>query len=167
MITGQADWKTECLCRTVAKNGNLKPEINQGPLKAQVWMGLSQYEEALQVSPLLGVTGSKPVPMKIKVWALWLSSLSSLAPPVNPHSLAVPPERMHWGLPGGPVVKHPPANPGDTLGRPHMLRSSEARAPQLLSLQSLVPLRLRKEEPLLAAAREHPQEALKTQCSHK
>lgn len=36
MITGQADWKAECLCGTVAKNGNLKPEINQGPLKARL-----------------------------------------------------------------------------------------------------------------------------------
>lgn len=47
MVTGQADWKAECLCGTVAKNGNLKPEINQGPLKAPVWMELSLSEEPL------------------------------------------------------------------------------------------------------------------------
>ena len=43
-----------------------------------------------------------------------------------------------WGFPGGAVVKNPPANAGDTgsspgLGKSHMPRSSEARAPQLLS----------------------------------
>ena len=42
-------------------------------------------------------------------------------------------------FPGGAVVKNPPANAGDTgsipgPGRSHMLRSNEARAPQLLSL---------------------------------
>ena len=46
------------------------------------------------------------------------------------------------GFPGGAVVKNPPANAGDTgsspgAGRSHMpLQSSEARAPQLLSLRS-------------------------------
>ena len=39
--------------------------------------------------------------------------------------------------PGGPVVKNPPANLGDTgsipgPGRLHMLRGSQAHAPQLL-----------------------------------
>ena len=46
-----------------------------------------------------------------------------------------------WGFPGGAVVKHPPANAGDTglipgPGRSHMLRSNKVRAPQLLSLRS-------------------------------
>ena len=41
------------------------------------------------------------------------------------------------GLPGGPVVKHPPANLGDTgslpgPGRSHMPKSNQAHAPQLL-----------------------------------
>ena len=44
-------------------------------------------------------------------------------------------------LPGGAVVKNLPANAGDMVlspgpGRSHMLRSNEARAPQLLSLRS-------------------------------
>ena len=46
-----------------------------------------------------------------------------------------------WGFPGGAVVKNPPANAGDAglspgLGKYHMPRTSEARAPQLLSLRS-------------------------------
>ena len=46
-----------------------------------------------------------------------------------------------WGFPGGAVVKNLPANTGDIgsspgLGRSHMLRSNETRAPQLLSLCS-------------------------------
>ena len=45
------------------------------------------------------------------------------------------------GFPGGSVVKNPPANAGVTgsipdPGRSHMPRSSEACAPQLLSLCS-------------------------------
>ena len=45
------------------------------------------------------------------------------------------------GLPGGSVVKNPPANAGDTgsspsLGRSHMPWSNQARAPQLMSLYS-------------------------------
>ena len=44
------------------------------------------------------------------------------------------------GFPGGAVVENPPANAGNTgsspgLGRSHMLRSSWAREPQLLSLR--------------------------------
>ena len=51
-------------------------------------------------------------------------------------------ERMSdWGFPGGAVVKNPPANARDTglspgPGRSHMLRSSQASVPQLLSLRS-------------------------------
>ena len=45
------------------------------------------------------------------------------------------------GFPGGAVVENLPANAGDTGSSPgpgssHMPRSSEARAPQLLSLRS-------------------------------
>ena len=45
------------------------------------------------------------------------------------------------GFPGGAVVKNPPTKAGDMgsspgPGRSHMLRSSEARAPQLLGLRS-------------------------------
>ena len=45
-----------------------------------------------------------------------------------------------WGFPGGAVVESLPVNAGDTgsspgLGRSHMLRSSWAREPQLLSLR--------------------------------
>ena len=45
---------------------------------------------------------------------------------------------MEGGFPGGAVVENPPANAGDTgsipgLGRSHILRSNQARAPQLLS----------------------------------
>ena len=48
----------------------------------------------------------------------------------------------NWSdLPGGPVVKNPPADAGDVgsspgSGRFHTPRSSEARATQLLSLGS-------------------------------
>ena len=51
-------------------------------------------------------------------------------------------KKKKWrDLPGGTVVKNPPANAGDAgsspgLGRSHMPRSNEARAPQLLSLSS-------------------------------
>ena len=46
---------------------------------------------------------------------------------------------MKLGFPGGAVVENVPANAGDTgsspgLGGSHMLRSSWAREPQLLSL---------------------------------
>ena len=47
--------------------------------------------------------------------------------------------RKHtWDFPGGPMVKNPPANAGDTgsvpdQGRFHMLQSNSACAPQLLS----------------------------------
>ena len=47
---------------------------------------------------------------------------------------------LHFsGFPGGAVVENLPANAGDTgsspgLGRSHMLRSNQAREPQLLSL---------------------------------
>ena len=46
------------------------------------------------------------------------------------------------GFPGGPVVKNPPANPGDMslipgLGRSHMPRGNSAWGPQLLSLRAL------------------------------
>ena len=49
--------------------------------------------------------------------------------------------RLWWDFPGGAVVKNLPTNAGDTglipgLGRSHMPRSNQARAPQLLSLCS-------------------------------
>ena len=49
-------------------------------------------------------------------------------------------KRICWGFPGGAVVENRPANAGDTgsspgLGRSHVLRSSWAREPQLLSLR--------------------------------
>ena len=45
------------------------------------------------------------------------------------------------GFPGGPVVRNPPANGGDTglipgPGRSHVLWSSQARVTQLLSLHA-------------------------------
>ena len=44
------------------------------------------------------------------------------------------------GFPGGPAVRNPPANTGNTasvlLEGSHMLQSSQAHAPQLLSLHS-------------------------------
>ena len=50
-------------------------------------------------------------------------------------------EKEKMGVPGGAVVKSPPANAGDTgsspgPGRSHTPRSNQARAPQLLSLRS-------------------------------
>ena len=49
--------------------------------------------------------------------------------------------KKSWDFSGGTVVKNLPASAGDTgsspgLGRSHMLRSTSARAPQLLSLRS-------------------------------
>ena len=46
-----------------------------------------------------------------------------------------------WDFPGGPVVKNPPPNAGETgsipdWGRSHVPRGSWARAPQLLSLHT-------------------------------
>ena len=57
-------------------------------------------------------------------------------------------KQRNWGFPGGTVVKNPPANAGDTgsipgPGRSHVRWSSQARAPQLLSLCS------RAQEPQL------------------
>ena len=90
-----------------------------------------------------------------------------------------------WGFPGGTVVENLPANAGDTgsspgLGRSHMLRSSWARAPQLLSLRiwslcsatreaadSERPAHRDEEWPPLAAARESPRTETKTQHSQK
>ena len=50
-------------------------------------------------------------------------------------------KKTNKDFPGGTVVKNLPVNAGDTgsipgLGRSHILRSSEAREPQLLSLHS-------------------------------
>ena len=61
-------------------------------------------------------------------------------------------------LPGGTVVKNPPANARDMgsspgPGRSHMLRSNKARAPQLLSLRS------RAREPQLLRLRATTTEA--------
>ena len=70
-------------------------------------------------------------------------------------------------FPGGAVVKNSPANAGDAGSSPgprrfHMPRSTEARAPQLLSLRSraceaqlLKPARL---EPVLRNKRSHRSE---------
>ena len=57
-----------------------------------------------------------------------------------------------WDIPGGVVVKNPPANAGDkglspAPGRSHMLWSNKARATQLLSLRS------RAREPQLLSLR--------------
>ena len=46
-----------------------------------------------------------------------------------------------WDFPGGPMVKNPPTNAGETglipgLGRSHMLQHNEAPMPQLLSPHS-------------------------------
>ena len=67
-------------------------------------------------------------------------------------------KEQDWGFPGGAVVKNPPANAGDMgsspgLGRSHMPRSNEARAPQLLSLRS------RAREPQLLSPRATTTEA--------
>ena len=73
-------------------------------------------------------------------------------------------EQAKWGFPDGAVVENLPANAGDTgsspgLGRSHMPRSNQARAPQLLSLHSrtcepqlLKPAHL---EPVLRNKRSH------------
>ena len=76
-------------------------------------------------------------------------------------------KNAHVGLPGGAVVKNPPANAGDTgsspgLRRSHVPGSNEAHVPQLLSLcsrarepQLLKPTRL---EPVLRNKRSHRNE---------
>ena len=90
------------------------------------------------------------------------------------------------GFPGGAVVESLPANAGDTgsspgLGRSHMLQSSWAREPQLLSLcvwslcsatreaacDSERPAHRDEEWPPLATTRESPRTETKTQHSHK
>ena len=88
------------------------------------------------------------------------------------------------GFPGGTVVENLPANAGDTgsspgLGRSHMLRSSWAREPQLMSLRvwslcsstreaAIVrPVHRDEEWPPLATTRESPRTETKTQHSHK
>ena len=94
-------------------------------------------------------------------------------------------------LPGGAMVKNPPANAGDTgsspgPGRSHMPRSNWARVPQLLSLRSrarepqlLSPRATtteahaprtraaQQEKPPLTTTRESPHTATKTQRSQK
>ena len=83
---------------------------------------------------------------------------------------------------GGPVVKNPPANVGDTgsvpgLGRSYMLWSNEARAaateqcssawePQLLKSMCLGPVLPNKKSPQ-TMTRESLCAAVKTQCSQK
>ena len=57
---------------------------------------------------------------------------------IYPEKTIIPKESC-WGFPSGTVVKNPPANARDTgsspgMGRSHMLRSSWAHEPQLLSL---------------------------------
>ena len=94
-------------------------------------------------------------------------------------------KRVFTGFPGGAVVGNLPANAGDTgsspgLGRSHMLRSSWAREPQLLSLHvwslcsatgeaTIVrgPRTAMKSSPPLATTRESPHTKTKTQHSHK
>ena len=76
----------------------------------------------------------------------------------------------HGGFPGGPVIKNPPFNAGDTSlipvpGRSHTPRSNEACVPQLLKpecLESMLcnnrspgnekPLHRNKEQPPLTVA---------------
>ena len=82
------------------------------------------------------------------------------------------------------MVENLPANAGDTgsrpgLGRSHMLQSSWAREPQLLSLRvwslcsttrgrdSESPAHCGEEWPPLATTRESPRTEMKTQHSHK
>ena len=67
------------------------------------------------------------------------------------------------GFPGGAVVKNLPANAGDTglspgPGRPHMLWSYWARAPQLLSLNAYSPCSTTRE----ATAMRSPRTATKS-----
>ena len=86
------------------------------------------------------------------------------------------------GFPGGAVVESLPADAGDTgsspgLGGSHMLRSNEAREPQLLSLRvwslcsatrgrnSERPAHRDEEWPPLATTRESPRTETKTQHS--
>ena len=71
-------------------------------------------------------------------------------------------EKAKRDVPGGPVVKNPPANAGDTglipgPGRSDMPRSTEARAPQLLKPAHL--------EPLLCSNRSHRKKP--TRCSEE
>ena len=76
-------------------------------------------------------------------------------------------KNQRWGFPGGLVVGSLPANAGDAglipgLGGSHMLRSSKARAPQLLSLCSGAReprlLKLVRLEPVLRNKRSHHNE---------
>ena len=63
------------------------------------------------------------------------------------------------GFPGGAVVENPPASAGDTgsspgPGRSHMPQSSQAHAPQLLSLHSTA-REQRILKPMLCNKRSH------------
>ena len=126
------------------------------------------------------------------MWPFWhLTPLGGLRPTGGTI------KRIKLGFPGGAVIKNLPANAGDTGSSPgpggsHMPRSSWAREPQLLSLrpraresQLLKPACLEpllrnnkghrneksahrsEERPPLAATRESPRAATKTQCSQK
>ena len=84
-------------------------------------------------------------------------------------------KNLNRGFPGGAVVESLPASAGDAgsspgLGRSHILRSSSAREPQLLSLcvwSLCSATRGRDEEwPPLAATGEGPRTEAKTQHSH-
>ena len=73
-------------------------------------------------------------------------------------------------LPGGPMVKNPPDNAGDTgsvpgPGRSHVLRGNEVHTLQQRSQRNEQPRTTPGEEPPLAAAREGPWAAVKTQHS--
>jgi len=79
--------------------------------------------------------------------------------------------KLHWGLPGGPVVKNMPASAGEegsipSLGRSHTQQSNEAHAPQLLkplclkpvlcktSHRSEKPMYRKEKQPLVVTTRE-------------
>ena len=98
------------------------------PLWKTVWRFLKKLKIELPYDPaipLLGIYPEKTIIQKETCTTMFTAALFKIAK----------------DLPGGTMVKNPPANAGDTgsspgLGRSHMPRSSEARAQQLLSLHS-------------------------------
>ena len=103
-------------------------------------------------SQSIGASASASVlPMNIQSWfPLGLTGLVSLLSQGTLKSLQINPS-VTWSIhnslkdcgdfPGGPVVKNPPANAGDTgsipgLGRFHMQQSNRAHSPQLRSPHS-------------------------------
>ena len=109
------------------------------PLWRTVWRFLKKLKIELPYDPaipLLGIYPEKTIIQKESCTTMFTAALFTIARTWKQPKC---PSRDEWkGFPGGAVVESLPANAGDTgsspgLGRSHMLRSSWACEPQLLS----------------------------------